>query len=72
MTALSSLSVTQLLLAWRQGNAAALEELLPRIYQRLRSLASHYMAGQSSGHTLQATALVNEAYIRVRDIRLNH
>src|SRR5262249_8562970 len=65
MTAFSSHSVTQFLLAWRKGEAGAFEQLLPRIYTRLGSLANHYIAGQSSGHTLQATALVNEAYIRL-------
>jgi RNA polymerase sigma factor (TIGR02999 family) len=67
MTASSSHSMTQLLLAWRQGDAAALEELVPLVYQKLRRLARHYMAGQRAGHTLQATALVNEAYVRLID-----
>src|SRR5438093_12955099 len=67
MTASSSHSVTQLLLAWRQGDAAAMEQLVPVVYQKLRRLARHYMAGQRPGHTLQATALVNEAYMRLID-----
>src|SRR5213594_1162414 len=67
MTASSMHSVTQLLLAWRQGNAAALDQLVPMVYQKLRRLARHYMAGQRPGHTLQATALVNEAYMRLID-----
>src|SRR2546426_10647938 len=67
MTAPSSHSVTQLLLAWRQGDAAALERLAPLVYQKLRRLGRHYMAGQRPGHTLQATALVNEAYMRLID-----
>src|SRR6058998_2841638 len=67
MTASSTHSVTQLLLAWRQGNAAALDQLVPVVYQKLRRLERHYMAGQRPGHTLQATALVNEAYMRLID-----
>ena len=67
MTASSSHTVTQLLRAWRQGDAAALDQLVPMVYQKLRRLARHYMAGQRPGHTLQATALVNEAYMRLVD-----
>ena len=67
MTASSGHTVTQLLLDWRQGDAAALDQLIPVVYQKLRRLARHYMAGQSPGHTLQATALVNEAYVRLID-----
>src|ERR1700757_1357647 len=67
MTGSSSHSVTQLLLSWRQGDAAALDQLVPVVYQKLRRLARHYMAGQRPGHTLQATALVNEAYMRLID-----
>ena len=67
MTASQSHTVTQLLRAWRQGDAAALDRLVPMVYQKLRRLARHYMAGQRPGHTLQATALVNEAYMRLID-----
>src|SRR5207245_1222230 len=67
MTACSSQTVAQLLRAWRQGDAAALDQLVPVVYQKLRRLARHYMAGQRPGHTLQATALVNEAYMRLVD-----
>jgi RNA polymerase sigma factor (TIGR02999 family) len=67
MTPSLSHSVTQLLLSWRQGNAAALEQLIPVVYQKLRRLARHHMAGQRPGHTLQATALLNEAYMRLID-----
>ncbi|OLD94285.1 MAG: RNA polymerase subunit sigma-70 [Cyanobacteria bacterium 13_1_40CM_2_61_4] len=63
----TSHSVTQLLLAWRQGDPAALEQLVPLVYQKLRRLARRYMAGQRPGHTLQATGLVNEAYFRLID-----
>jgi RNA polymerase sigma factor (TIGR02999 family) len=67
MTATSSHSVTRLLLSWRQGDAAALEQLIPLVYQKLRRLARRYMAGQRPDHTLQATALINEAYVRLVD-----
>src|SRR2546422_6440380 len=67
MTASSSHTVTQLLRAWRQGDAAALDRLVPVVYQKLRRLARHYMAGQRPRHTLQATALVKEAYMRLVD-----
>ena len=66
----SSHSVTQLLLAWRQGDAAALEQLIPLVYQKLRRLARRYMAGQRLDHTLQATGLINEAYLRLIDCQL--
>ena len=67
MAAPSSHSVTQLLVAWRLGDPAALEQLIPLVYQTLRRLARRYMAGQRPGHSLQATALVNEAYVRLVD-----
>lgn len=59
--------VTQLLIDWRGGNPAALTELTPLVYEDLRRLAHHYMSGQRPDHTLQATALVNEAYLRMAD-----
>jgi RNA polymerase sigma factor (TIGR02999 family) len=59
--------VTELLLAWSQGRSSALEELLPLVHNELLRLAHHYMAGQRPGHTLQTTALVNEAYLRLVD-----
>ena len=59
--------VTRLLTGWREGNAAALTELTPLVYEDLRRLAHHYMSGQRPDHTLQATALVNEAYLRMAD-----
>jgi RNA polymerase sigma-70 factor, ECF subfamily len=61
----SSQDITQLLQAWRQGQEAALEELLPLVHQELRRLARRHMLGERLGHTLQATALVNEAYLRL-------
>jgi RNA polymerase sigma factor (TIGR02999 family) len=57
--------VTQILNAIRQGDAQAAEELLPLVYDELRRLAAHKMAGEASGHTLQPTALVHEAWLRL-------
>jgi hypothetical protein len=56
--------VTQLLADWSQGDHAALEKLIPLVYEELRHLAHRYMEGQRPNHTLQTTALVNEAYLR--------
>jgi RNA polymerase sigma factor (TIGR02999 family) len=61
--------VTRLLLAWNQGDDVALDELLPIVYTELRRLARSYMARERHGHTLQATALINEAYLRLVDVR---
>jgi RNA polymerase sigma factor (TIGR02999 family) len=63
----SSLEVTQLLLAWSQGEAGALDKLVPLVHAELSRLAHHYMAGERTGHTLQTTALVNEAFLRLVD-----
>ena len=60
-------SITQLLVAWGHGDSTALEALAPHVQQELHRLASHYMAGERRGHVLQATALVNEAYLRLVD-----
>src|SRR6266567_2601354 len=57
--------VTQLLVHWSHGDDAALRELTPLIYEELRRLAHYQMSGQRPGHTLQTTALVNEAYLRL-------
>ncbi|HYE73886.1 MAG TPA: sigma-70 family RNA polymerase sigma factor [Blastocatellia bacterium] len=57
--------VTRLLVAWREGNQSALDELLPMVYDELRRIARRYLSRESPGHTLQATALVNEAYLRL-------
>src|SRR6185503_6847116 len=57
--------VTQMLADWSRGDKAALDKLIPVIYQELRSLARHYMSHERPGHTLQTTALVNEAYLRL-------
>src|SRR5262245_37068269 len=57
--------VTQLLMAWSGGHEAALEKLVPLVEAELRRLAQRYMRGERVGHTLQTTALVNEAYVRL-------
>src|SRR5437868_8621322 len=59
--------VTQLLADWSEGDGAALEKLTPLVYEELRHLAHRYMQGQRPDHTLQTTALVNEAYLRLVD-----
>ena len=65
----SSNEVTGLLLAWQQGEEAALERLIPLVHAELRRLAHHYVGREQPGHTLQTTELVNEAYIRLIDAR---
>ncbi|MGH9853850.1 MAG: sigma-70 family RNA polymerase sigma factor, partial [Blastocatellia bacterium] len=57
--------VTQLLVAWSNGDRGALEKLMPLVYDELRRLARRYMNREPAGHTLQTTALVNEAYLRL-------
>jgi RNA polymerase sigma factor (TIGR02999 family) len=69
MNARSSQDITQLLLAWGEGDQAALEQLIPLVHAELRRLARGYMRRESPGHLLQTTALVNEAYLRLVDQR---
>jgi RNA polymerase sigma factor (TIGR02999 family) len=57
-----------LLLAWRQGDVAALDRLVPLVHDELRRIARHHMRREREGHTLQASALVNEAYLRLIEI----
>jgi RNA polymerase sigma factor (TIGR02999 family) len=57
--------VTALLARWRAGDGQALESLIPLVYNELRSLAQHYLRRERSNHTLQSTALVHEAYVRL-------
>ena len=61
--------VTGLLQAWSAGNENALEKLTPLVYRELHRAARHYMVGERIGHTLQATALINEVYLRLVDTR---
>lgn len=60
-----------MLLDWRSGNKDALVELMPLVYDELRRLAAHYMRRERVQHTLQPTALVNEAYLRLVDIKIS-
>jgi RNA polymerase sigma factor (TIGR02999 family) len=62
-------AVTQLLVDWSEGDQAALDKLMPLVYGELRRLASNYLRRERPGHTLQPTALVNEAYLRLIDQR---
>ena len=59
--------VTELLVAWGEGDKAALDELMPVVYDELRRLAQNYLSRERPGHTLQTTALVHEAYLRLVD-----
>ena len=63
----SPLNVTQLLVNWSNGDQAALDQLLPLVNDELRRLARNYLRRENPGHTLQPTALVNEAYLRLID-----
>lgn len=65
----ASAEVTKLLLAWGTGDEKALQQLLPVVYAELHGLARRYMARENPGHTLQASALVNEAYLKLVDNR---
>jgi RNA polymerase sigma factor (TIGR02999 family) len=65
----SGAHITQLLIAWSDGKRDAVDELLPLVYAELRRLASRYLRHEPTGHTLQPTALVHEAYMRLIDQR---
>lgn len=60
-------TITHLLLQWRDGNRSALDNLIPLVYRELHRLARYYLRRQSPGHTLQTSALINEAYLRLID-----
>ena len=59
--------ITELLLAWSGGEASALDKLVPLVYAELHRLARRYMRGEPEGHTLETSALINEAYLRLVD-----
>ena len=61
--------VSTLLRAWSDGDQSALDKLAPIVYDELRRLAGHYLSRERTGHSLQATALVNEAYLRLVDYK---
>jgi RNA polymerase sigma-70 factor (ECF subfamily) len=64
-----SAEVSELLQAWTDGDRGVLDRLTPIVYDELHRLARHYMRGERSGHSLQTTALVNEAYMRLVDYK---
>ena len=61
--------ITQLLQAWRQGDERALDKLTPQVYRELHRAARRCMSGERDGHTLQTTALINELYLRLSDLK---
>ncbi|MEZ5346506.1 MAG: sigma-70 family RNA polymerase sigma factor [Pyrinomonadaceae bacterium] len=67
MTKTAPQEITQLLVAWGDGDKRAFDQLMPFVYDELRKLARNYMRNQKPDHTLQTTALVNEAYLRLID-----
>ena len=62
--------ITQLLQAWRRGDEGALDKLTPQLYRELHLLARRCMGRERDGHTLQTTALINELYLRLSDLKL--
>ena len=69
MATASPHEITQLLVNWSDGDQAALDKLMPLVYNELHRLAHHYMRRERPGHTMQTTALVNEAYLKLVDQR---
>ena len=67
MSETSSPNVTKLLVAWGKGDQQAFNALVPEVQKELHRIAAHYMAAERPGHDLQATALINEAYVRLVD-----
>lgn len=67
MVSASPQEITELLLSWSNGDQAALDQLMPLVYPELKRLARLYMGRENPGHTLQASALINEAYLRLVD-----
>src|SRR4249919_2719802 len=68
MDTASSAEITRLLRAWGGGDQAAMDELAPMVYAELRRMAQRYLRQENPGNTLQPTALVNEAYLRLVDV----
>jgi RNA polymerase sigma factor (TIGR02999 family) len=71
MAAAPPQNVTQMLRDWRSGKQEALSQLMPLVYDELRRLAAYYMQRERKEHTLQPTALVNEAYLRLVDVKIS-
>ena len=63
------MGVTELLIDWSNGDKGALDRLIPLVYEELRAIAQRHLSREESGHTLQSTALVHEAYLRLAGIR---
>lgn len=63
--------ITRLLVDWRGGRQEALNEVMPRVYETLHRIAQKYMRQESPGHTLQPTAIVNEAYLKLVDVEVD-
>jgi RNA polymerase sigma factor (TIGR02999 family) len=61
--------ITELLKAWRQGDEQAIEKLTPQVYRELHRAAKRCMKGERDGHSLQTTALINELYLRLTDLK---
>ena len=72
MADVPSEDVTRLLARWKDGDEAALQQLLPIVHEQLRTMARRQMAAERPGHTLQPTALVNEAYLRLVNLKQMH
>lgn len=69
MATLSADNLTELLIEWREGDKTALDKLTPLVYDELRRIAHRYVRRERNGHTLETTALVNEAYLRLAGTR---
>jgi len=67
MTSSPTENVTQMLVAWGDGDEAARDALIPVVYEHLRRIARHHLRGERAGHTLQTSALINEAYLKLVD-----
>ncbi|HEX3229547.1 MAG TPA: ECF-type sigma factor, partial [Pyrinomonadaceae bacterium] len=67
MTASAPQDITRLLFSWREGDDAALDQLVPLVYPQLRQLARRYLRRENPEHSLQTSALINEAYLRLVD-----
>jgi len=65
-------AITDLLRRWKRGDREAAEQLAVDLYDELRRTARHYMRRERAGHTLQTTALVNEAYLRLAGVRMEY
>ena len=72
MPTTASHEVTQLLMAWNDGDQSALERLIPLVHAELHRIARRYMRNERAGHTLQTSALINEAYMRLIDAQQVH